>query len=144
MIMPRSKENTYLLVDMSSLRFSRSSDLRSIDAKFLDNTPFLSIEVEPTNSNNESVFLLLEEALRTTIKVDSVDTSIALYNPISFQVAIKPTPETIVYSAGEPIAIKPSGSLVTGDDKRIVLDGEILFRVNPTYQDILSNILQVN
>ena len=142
--MPRSKENTYLLVDMSSLRFSRSSDLRSIDAKFLDNTPFLSIEVEPTNSNNESVFLLLEEALRTTIKVDSVDTSIALYNPISFQVAIKPTPETIVYSTGEPIAIKPSGSLVTGDDKRIVLNGEILFRVNPTYQDILSNILQVN
>ena len=140
--MKNIRGNKYLLIDMASLQYQRSADLTQFFVTLSDNSPLLTIEVEASVSDSEAVFLALEEILaKTFLKLETGVFPIALYNPNSFQVAINPTPNTLIFSNSEPLILEPLGSLIEFGTDYIYHDEERIPAILPQYQSVLANIL---
>ena len=141
-IMKNIRGDKYLLLDMASLQYQRSADLTHFFVTLSDNSPLLTIEVEASVSDPEAVFLALEELLaKTFLKLETGIYPVALYNPNSYQVAINPTPNTLIFSNNEPLILNPLGSIIDLDSGYILHDEERIPAITPQYQSVLANIL---
>lgn len=137
-----TSKSKYLLIDMSSLRFQRSVDKKSIQASFIDNSPLINIEVDETSSDQESVFLLFEELLtKDNISFEGGTYPVALYNPFTFQVAVNPTPDTEIYTNNSSLEIKENGELADLKSGKIIFNQQTLNKINPNYAQVLEDII---
>lgn len=122
-----------LILDMSSLDFCCDETLQVFKVSSRDLGDLVSIPYNIEWSDREAIYqglnAVLANAVLPTMTGEWV--KVSLYNPISYQVAVGPVPETRVYSAGCSVNIPEAGTTGIVDDECIQLDGCVLEYVVP-------------
>ena len=122
-----------LILDMSSLDFYCDETLQVFKVSSRDLGDLVSIPYNIEWSDREAIYQGLNAVLATAVlpTMTGAWVKVALYNPISYQVAFRAVPETRVYSAGCLVNIPEAGTAGTVDDECIRLDGCVLEYVVP-------------
>ena len=119
------------VLDLASLRLSRSADARVAVARSSAGETLARIDVDPDLDARDVAFALYEAVLagavvtRTAADGSAVTCPVALYNPYSGQLAVEALPRSRVYDLGER-TFDVAGWLVRTKADRISVEGELL------------------
>ena len=108
---PRSAETAYVVFDLGSLRFEWLASSRTLAALTPSRRQLGSLDIASDTSDREAVFELLDHLLAVgATDLGGQTVACALYNPVTWQTAVRPVPETRSYGDHVPLTLDPEGS----------------------------------
>ena len=129
----RGSRPSLLVLDLGSLRFERLPGSDRVAAFTASRRLLGAVSVEQDTTEREAVFQLLDHLLASGVPdVDAVTHVCALYNPVTWQVALHAVPDTVSYGDHIPLTLDPEGTLGYVEDGVLNVAGRRLGVFEPS------------
>ena len=140
----------YVIFDLATVRYRFTAHRTSVSALAATGELLAVVELAPHHSEREAAFLAVDAALAGgRVQRHGERYRVALYNPYTAEVCIRPVPDTLIFTDRTPLVLAPEGVTAELDANQRTIEvpaggpglPRVLASVTPTFASTSRAIL---